>query len=127
MANEKTMTMKDFRETVENRWFSGSQIGSAIYDAVKREDFTKKDYKIMLEIVANRLLGYVSDCERLKNQLDSCQTVEQLRSLMTTLDFGEYNERGVPISRMIADRMCELYDKRQKNQSFWTKLKGLFK
>ena len=123
MATEKTMTMKDFRETVENKRFSGSQIGSAIYDAVKREDFTKKDYKIMLEIVANRLLGYVSDYERLKNQLDLCQTVVELRSLISNLNFGEYNERGIPISHMITDRMCELYE----NQSFWTKLKGLFK
>lgn len=121
------MTLEEFRRKIEQDYKSYYGIGQVIHEMLQYDSHSADAYRTMLEIVRDKLMGFQTDTERLQEMLDKCKTMEDVGDFVKDIDFGKYNERGIPISKMISKRLNEISIENERKRSFLHKLLNIFR
>ena len=119
------LELEEIRHRIEVQCPSPFYVGSIIHDVLQC-DRELSDYKVILEIVRDKLMDFQTETEKLQCEIDRCKTIKDLGYFISTTNFAKYNNKGIPISSMITKRMREIYDAEEKNNSFSEKLKRFF-
>lgn len=123
------MTLWNFRSIIENDYKSYHGIGQVIHEMLcdPSDHHSREDYRAMLEIVRDKLMRFRTDTQRVQSKLDLCQTMEDVGNLVLELNFGEYNEKGIPVSEMVTKRLNEISARNERKRSFFHKVLNIFK
>lgn len=121
------MTLEEFRKKIEVDNKSYYQIGNIINDMLEYDSHTADEYRTMLQIVRDKLMGLTTDTELLQRKLDECRTMEAVGNFAQDTNFGKYYERGIPVSKMITKRLNEISLEKERKRSFFHKLLNIFK
>lgn len=121
------MTLEEFRRKIEHDYKSYYGIGQAIHEMLQYDSHSADEYRAMLAIVRDKLMGLKTDTERLQEMLDNCKTMEDVGNFSQDINFGKYYERGIPVSKMIAKRLNEISIEKEKKRSFFHKVLNIFK
>lgn len=121
------MTLEEFRRRAELDCKSYHGVGQVIHEMLQYDSHTADEYRTMLEIARDKLMGLTTDTERLQQKLDECKTMKDVGNLATDINFCTYYERGIPISQMITKRLNEISIENERKQSFFHKILNIFK